>query len=95
MVTIGEATILNVGGAAMPPARRSGRHARHDRGGRARLGPGGTARFEWAIPVGQRAAADHAGVRAMYYLEDGTPEAAINMAKRWFGEGNVFTFAAG
>jgi len=31
----------------------------------------------------------------MYYLEDGTPEAAINMAKRWFGEGNVFTFAAG
>ena len=32
------------------------------------------------------------GVRAMYYLEDGTPTSAIDQAGRKLGVDNVFTF---
>ncbi|MGK5679319.1 hypothetical protein [Actinoplanes sp. URMC 104] len=39
-----------------------------------------------------KAAADRDGVRAIYYFDKDTPEAAIKLAKKWFGEGNVFSF---
>ncbi|MFC8192362.1 polymorphic toxin-type HINT domain-containing protein [Cellulomonas sp. NPDC057328] len=42
-----------------------------------------------------KAAADQAGVRAMYYLEEGTPTTAVDLARKWFGDENVFTFPAG
>ncbi|MBL7488079.1 hypothetical protein I6A60_10515 [Frankia sp. AgB1.9] len=42
-----------------------------------------------------RAAADKAGVRAIYYLEEGTPESAISQAKGRFGDENVFVFPKG
>ena len=32
------------------------------------------------------------GTVAQMYLEEGTPETAINLAKKWLGEANVFTF---
>jgi filamentous hemagglutinin len=32
------------------------------------------------------------GVSAKMYLEEGTPQSAIDLAKRWLGEGNVIVF---
>ncbi|MFD3484526.1 hypothetical protein [Streptomyces sp. NPDC058665] len=37
-------------------------------------------------------AAEQQGVRAQVYLEKGTPEAALNLARRILGDGNVHTF---
>ncbi|MCL5058255.1 MAG: right-handed parallel beta-helix repeat-containing protein [Actinobacteria bacterium] len=62
------------------------------------IGVGGPAKAEDLARFGRqlktlRAAAVQAGgVRAMYYLEEGTPLKAINLAKRWLGADNVFTF---
>jgi hypothetical protein len=39
-----------------------------------------------------KAAAKQDGTAAQMYLEEGTPEAAIQLAKKWLGDGNVFTF---
>ena len=49
------------------------------------------AKFGHALNV-SKAAADRDGVRAMYYLEDGTPTSAIDQAGRKLGVDNVFTF---
>lgn len=37
-------------------------------------------------------AADEAGVKAIYYLADNTPESAIKQAKKVFGDENVHIF---
>ncbi|WP_245238411.1 PrsW family glutamic-type intramembrane protease [Streptomyces roseochromogenus] len=37
-------------------------------------------------------AAEQQGVRAQVYLEEGTPESALNLARKILGEGNVHTF---
>ncbi|MEV7953599.1 PrsW family glutamic-type intramembrane protease [Streptomyces sp. NPDC087532] len=39
-----------------------------------------------------RYAAEQQGVRAQVYLEEGTPEAALNLARRILGDANVHTF---
>ncbi|MGH9918053.1 MAG: hypothetical protein ACRD6W_04170 [Nitrososphaerales archaeon] len=36
--------------------------------------------------------AARAGVRAMVYLQEGTPGSAIRLAERWVGAGNVVVF---
>jgi len=41
--------------------------------------------FKWA--------ADRAGVPAQYYLEEGTPQSAVNLASRVLGSDNVFSFS--
>lgn len=52
------------------------------------------ARFGCALQIA-KAAADQAGVRAMYYLEEGTPQSAIDQATKRFGADNVFLFPRG
>lgn len=37
-------------------------------------------------------AAEQQGVRAQVYLEEGTPESALSLARKILGEGNVHTF---
>ncbi|MFF9405774.1 hypothetical protein ACF1B0_09580 [Streptomyces anandii] len=39
-----------------------------------------------------RYAAEQRGVRAQVYLEEGTPESALNLARKILGDGNVHTF---
>ncbi len=36
--------------------------------------------------------ADQRGVKAVYYLEEGTPDSVIKQAQKWFGMENVITF---
>ncbi|MER6049070.1 hypothetical protein ABT168_16720 [Streptomyces sp. NPDC001793] len=48
-------------------------------------------KFGTALKV-NKYAADQAGVKAIYYLADNTPEAAIKQAKKVFGEENVHIF---
>ncbi len=61
------------------------------------IGVGGPAkaadlsRFGRQLQVLKEAAKQN-GTVALMYLEEGTPEAAINLAKKWLGEANVFTF---
>jgi hypothetical protein len=40
-----------------------------------------------------RYAADQAGVAAQYYLAEGTPQSAVNLAEKYFGAENVHTFS--
>jgi RHS repeat-associated protein len=37
-------------------------------------------------------AAEQAGVKAMYFFEKGTPEAAVRLAQKWLGKENVVVF---
>ena len=39
--------------------------------------------------------ADQAGVEAIYYLDEGTPQSAVDQAKRVFGANNVRSFKLG
>ncbi|MFD3613273.1 hypothetical protein ACFWXA_35510 [Streptomyces atroolivaceus] len=59
---------------------------------------GGAAKAKNPADFGQRLkiskyAADQAGVKAIYYLADNTPESAVKQAKKAFGEENVHIFA--
>jgi hypothetical protein len=49
------------------------------------------AKFGQALKVAKYAA-DQAGVAAVYYLDEGTPESAIKQAQKVFGAENVHTF---
>ncbi|MEU3503656.1 hypothetical protein ABZ726_23860, partial [Streptomyces hundungensis] len=48
-------------------------------------------KFGTALKI-NKYAADQAGVKAIYYLADNTPQAAIDQAKKVFGEENVHIF---
>jgi hypothetical protein len=52
------------------------------------------AKFGRALQI-SKYAADQAGVDAIYYLDEGTPQSAIDQAKRMFGDDNVRTFKIG
>ncbi|WP_237325533.1 hypothetical protein [Streptomyces sp. CBMAI 2042] len=52
---------------------------------------GNPSKFGQALKV-NKYAADQAGVKAIYYLADNTPESAIKQAKKAFGEENVHIF---
>jgi hypothetical protein len=52
------------------------------------------AKFGKALKIAKYAA-EQAGVDAIYYLDEGTPQSAINQAKRVFGANNVRTFRVG
>lgn len=52
------------------------------------------AKFGQALKVAKYAA-DQAGVSAIYYLDEGTPESAIKQAQKVFGAENVHTFSMG
>ncbi|MBP2328123.1 hypothetical protein JOF56_008508 [Kibdelosporangium banguiense] len=41
---------------------------------------------------GLKHAADEAGVPARAYFEEGTPQSAIDLARKWLGPDNVRTF---
>ncbi|MFZ4271896.1 hypothetical protein ACOZFM_04190 [Streptomyces arboris] len=58
-------------------------------GGGAKAGK--PSKFGQALKV-NKYAADQAGVKAIYYLADNTPESAIKQAKKAFGEENVHIF---
>jgi hypothetical protein len=51
-------------------------------------------KFGKALKV-SKYAADQAGVDAIYYLAEGTPDTAVKQAKRVFGENNVRIFKMG
>jgi hypothetical protein len=36
--------------------------------------------------------ADQASVRAIAYFEEGTPQEALDLARKWLGDGNVLIF---
>ncbi|MFD9410177.1 ricin-type beta-trefoil lectin domain protein [Streptomyces sp. NPDC059989] len=52
------------------------------------------AKFGQALKVAKYAA-DQAGVPAIYYLDEGTPDSAIKQAQKVFGAENVHTFSMG
>ncbi|MFP8904456.1 polymorphic toxin-type HINT domain-containing protein [Streptomyces atacamensis] len=49
-------------------------------------------KFGQALKI-NKYAADQAGVRAIYYFEEGTPESALKQARKVFGAENVHTFS--
>jgi filamentous hemagglutinin len=65
--------------------------------GKAYISVGGPAKAEDLAELGRhlqklKAAADEKRVRAIMYLEEGTPEVVINLAKKWLGKENVIKF---
>jgi hypothetical protein len=64
------------------------------------IGVGGSAKAMNPSRFGSRLsilkwAADQAGVPAQYYLEEGTPQSAVNQAYKALGKSNVFFFSDG
>ncbi|GIW83948.1 MAG: hypothetical protein KatS3mg106_461 [Gemmataceae bacterium] len=65
--------------------------------GKAYISVGGPAKAEDLAELGRhlqklKAAADEKRVRAIMYLEEGTPEVVIDLAKEWLGKENVIKF---
>ncbi|MFD3970604.1 hypothetical protein [Streptomyces cyaneofuscatus] len=82
-----EIVMPNVGSSGLDVIGPNGEYIFVGGGAKAR----NPSRFGRALQI-NKYAADQAGVKAIYYLADNTPESAIKQAKKAFGEENVHIF---